>query len=98
MPPCAKVLRHPGVDPAHHALPEAAFRVGQFESADDGASHSEGAVELLIGDTLTPVPARYCVPFATMLDIAAYFLDNGGRYPGVEWQEVQASVGHEPRG
>ena len=67
-------------------------------AVERAAGRSDGAAEFHIGDTATPVPARYCVPFATMLDIAAHFLDNGGRYPGVEWEEVEASVGHEHRG
>ena len=69
----------------------------QFSSTDGGPPYlmalrpndeGEGEQEFLIGGTLSPVPRRYCLPMRTVEDIAATFLANGERYPGVEWEEI----------
>jgi hypothetical protein len=45
-------------------------------------------VEFLVGDTKTPIPCRYCVPFERIKIIAGYFVETGQRFPGVEWEEI----------
>lgn len=52
------------------------------------ATDSAGRVEFLIGDTPSPVPMRYCIPYQTMLDIAARFVDAGIRDTRVAWEEI----------
>jgi hypothetical protein len=44
--------------------------------------------EFLIGDTRSPVPSRYCSPFDTVKDIAAYFQMTGERSPAISWEEI----------
>jgi hypothetical protein len=44
--------------------------------------------EFLIGDTPSPVPSRFCPPFDTLKDIAAYFQMTGERSPAVSWEEI----------
>lgn len=46
------------------------------------------AVDFLIGDTPTPVPGRYCLPFALVREIAFYFQETGGRNPIVDWEQI----------
>lgn len=48
----------------------------------------QGEAEFLIGDTTTPVPMQYCLPYDTMVEVAAWFADSGKRYPGVTWEWV----------
>ena len=45
-------------------------------------------VEFLVGDTPTPIPRRFCLPFETVKEIAAYFVETGGRTPSVSWEEI----------
>ena|SRR5579871_4364674 len=45
-------------------------------------------VEFLMDNTQTPLPKRHCVPFATMREIAACFLETGERSSAVTWEEV----------
>jgi hypothetical protein len=45
-------------------------------------------VEFLIGNTATPVPLRYCMPYETLLKIASRFVETGERYSGVQWEEI----------
>ena len=52
------------------------------------APRGAGEVEFLIGDTATPVPKRYCLPYDTMVAIAARFADSGQRDLGVDWEQV----------
>jgi len=42
----------------------------------------------LISGTPSPVPRRYCLPMAKVAEIAATFLENGERYPDVEWEAI----------
>lgn len=56
--------------------------------ARDAPSTAEGEVEFLIGDTATPVPKRFSLPYKTMVDVAACFVDSGERYTGVAWEDV----------
>jgi hypothetical protein len=51
-------------------------------------AEAEGEQEFLIGGTPSPVPRRYCLSMPKVADIAATFLENGERYPGVEWEEI----------
>lgn len=44
--------------------------------------------EFLVGNTPTPVPRRYCIPFEAMKEIAAYFIETGERSPAVSWEEI----------
>lgn len=45
-------------------------------------------VEFLVGDTPTPVPGRFCLPFEAVRDIAAFFVETGKRSPTVSWEEI----------
>lgn len=49
---------------------------------------SEGELEFLIGGTASPVPRRYCLPYGAVEDIAAVFVQNGGRKSDVSWEEI----------
>lgn len=51
-------------------------------------SNPVGEVEYLIGDTATPVPKRFVLPYPTMVEVAARFVDEGDRHTGVLWEEV----------
>jgi Immunity protein Imm1 len=44
--------------------------------------------EFLVGDTPTPIPGRFCLPLDKVKDIAAYFVETGGRSPVVSWEEI----------
>ena len=48
----------------------------------------EGAQDFLISSTPSPVPRRYCLPMQEVAEIAATFLENGERYPDVEWEAL----------
>jgi len=45
-------------------------------------------VEFLIGDTPTPIPRRFCIPFEMVKKIAAHFIETGERSPTVSWEEI----------
>jgi hypothetical protein len=44
--------------------------------------------EFFAGDTATPVPLRYCLPFPMVKEIAGYFIETGERSPAVAWEEI----------
>jgi hypothetical protein len=50
--------------------------------------HSMQYIGFWIGNTLTPIPSRYCMPFELVKEIAAEFLRNGGRSASVSWEEI----------
>ncbi|MGO9005588.1 MAG: Imm1 family immunity protein [Beijerinckiaceae bacterium] len=50
--------------------------------------NKQGAVDFLIADMATPVPARYCLPFDAVKDIILYFQNTGLRNPAVDWEEI----------
>jgi hypothetical protein len=45
-------------------------------------------VEFLVGDTPTPIPQRFCLPFEAVKGIAAYFIETGERSRAFSWEEV----------
>jgi hypothetical protein len=45
-------------------------------------------VEFLCGDTPSPISKRYCLPFESVKEIAAHFLETGERSPAVRWEEI----------
>ena len=49
---------------------------------------SEGHVDFLMGDTLTPVSKRYCLPYDEFVEIVAEFVLTGERVHGVLWEEL----------
>ena len=49
--------------------------------------HKEYA-EFLVGDTPTPIPQRFCLPFELVKQIAAYFVETGERSPAFIWEEI----------
>ncbi len=51
-----------------------------------GGSPDVEFVEFLTGGTATPVPSRYCMPFARVAKIAGEFIDTGRRARGVSWE------------
>jgi Immunity protein Imm1 len=44
--------------------------------------------EFLFANTLTPVPARCCMPLGTIVEIATFFQETGRASPDVLWEEV----------
>ena len=42
----------------------------------------------LIGNTPTPIPARFALPSEVLLSIAGEFIDSGGRSEMVTWEEI----------
>lgn len=48
----------------------------------------EGEVEFLIANTMSPVPRRYCLTRAAIVDIAAEFARTGQRKADVPWEEI----------
>jgi hypothetical protein len=54
----------------------------------DRALDNHTFVEFLIGNTPTPVPARYCVPFDTVKRVAAWFVETGLRDSRICWEPV----------
>lgn len=56
--------------------------------AETEPASGEEYVEFLCGDTPSPVPMRNVLPFETVKDIAAYFIQTGERSPAVSWDEV----------
>ncbi|HEY4675717.1 MAG TPA: Imm1 family immunity protein [Candidatus Angelobacter sp.] len=52
------------------------------------AQTDETEIEFLIGNTVTPVSTHYCMPFQTIKQVAAYFVETGGRDPSVSWEEI----------
>jgi hypothetical protein len=57
-------------------------------AVSENPEHQSEHVDFLIGGTLTPVPAHYCVPFQTVSEITTYFQMTGERSPMVAWEEV----------
>jgi len=49
---------------------------------------SEGMVEFLMGDTLTPISKRYCLPYDEFVKIVAEFVQTGERKHDVLWEEL----------
>ena len=54
----------------------------------DAPVPADGEIAFLIGDTASPVPSRYSLPYETMVEVAAHFVDSSGRHDGVGWEEV----------
>jgi Immunity protein Imm1 len=44
-------------------------------------------VDFLLGGTPTPISKRYCMPFDSIREIAAYFLETGRAHPSFAWEE-----------
>jgi hypothetical protein len=44
--------------------------------------------EFLMGNTPTPVPVRYLLPWERAASIALYFMRTGQRDPNVHWEEI----------
>jgi hypothetical protein len=51
-------------------------------------SEYEVDAEFLVGDTPSPIPRRFCLPFEIVKEIAAYFIESGERSPAVAWEEI----------
>ena len=45
-------------------------------------------LEFLIGNTPTPVPRRYVLPFDLVKEVAVHFARTGERSPAVLWEEI----------
>jgi hypothetical protein len=69
----------------------------QYNRADGSAPYlmavvpgeaRDGYTEFLMGDTLTPVPMRYCIPFDGAKRVAVHFLQTGDQSPLVSWEEI----------
>lgn len=45
-----------------------------------------GVTDFIIGNEPTEIELRLCIPFATLLDVAAYFVETGQRSPIVSWE------------
>jgi len=45
-------------------------------------------IEFLAGNTPTPIPQRFCLPFEAVKEIAAYFIETGQRSPAFAWEEI----------
>jgi len=48
---------------------------------------SNNEVEFMLGGTLSPVPARYILPFEKMKEIVVHFQRTGERSPMVSWEK-----------
>ena len=48
----------------------------------------EEYLEFLTGNTPTPVPRRYALPFKLVKEIAVHFRQTGARSPVVSWEEI----------
>jgi hypothetical protein len=53
-----------------------------------GPENSDGHFEFLAGDTLSPVAARYCMPFNLVKKIAIEFQETGLRSSAVSWEQI----------
>jgi hypothetical protein len=51
-------------------------------------TENNGYFEFLIGNTPTPVPRRYCIPFDLMKQIASSFIETGLPDSSIHWEEV----------
>lgn len=70
----------------------------QFSAADGSppylmavaprAAESSGEISFLIGDTMSPVPKRYCLSLNQVVRIAAAFVETGIRSADVLWEEI----------
>ena len=54
----------------------------------DNAEAAIGDVEFLMGDTVTPVSRRYCLPYDVVADIAVVFVDTGNPKSDVHWEAI----------
>jgi hypothetical protein len=54
----------------------------------NNAVADEGYKEFLFANTLTPVPARCCMPLGRIVEIAAFFQETGRASPVVLWEEI----------
>ncbi len=52
----------------------------------DGGADS-GAIEFLVGGTLTPVPRERCVTVTTMLEVVRYYLEHEALPNWIEWAD-----------
>lgn len=57
-------------------------------STPDQTDHEEHDVEFVCGNTPTPVPRRYCLPYEMVKQIAIYFLNTGDPSLTVSWDEI----------
>lgn len=53
-----------------------------------GDHEEEEYVEFMMGNTPSPIPKRNVLPFETVKEIAAYFVETGERWPDVAWEEI----------
>jgi hypothetical protein len=63
---------------------------GHHYQASIDADRRSGATapEFMMGDTPTPVPTRYALPYASAREIAIYFVETGERDPDILWEEI----------
>ncbi len=54
---------------------------------------AKGNNEFFAGGTPTPVSKRYCMPFDSVREIAAYFLETGRTHPAFRWEEFLPAHG-----
>jgi hypothetical protein len=59
-----------------------------LEAIASNKKRQAGHTEFLMGGTPTPISKHCCIPFETVREIAGYFRETGGMYPGIAWEEV----------
>jgi hypothetical protein len=65
--------------------------VGQsnpYLAAEGDAKKGVKSPEFLCGNTLSPIPTRYCLPYDLVKQVALYFLETGDRSPNIGWEEI----------
>ncbi len=72
---CAQLSRTDGDPPYYMAI-------------DRDPSDADGEMEFLIGDTLSPVPRRYRLPYETLVKVAETFVLTGQRLAELSWEEI----------
>jgi hypothetical protein len=59
-------------------------------AVDPATERSSIEREFLAGNTPSPVPDHYLLPFERVKEIAAYFQQTGERSPTVSWEDLKA--------
>jgi len=57
-------------------------------AVDRSKGWEKGYIEFLDGGTPSPVSKYYCMPFASVREIAGYFVETGRMYPAIAWEEL----------
>jgi hypothetical protein len=57
-------------------------------ATSSATKEKQGFIDFLAADTSTSVPARFCLPFEAIAQIATHFVERGLRDRSADWEEI----------